>query len=826
MSSLPDFFLGNPVARSFIISHPFNEARNYSFAPTRKQLHEGVDIVSVDAQGRPTAVLAAQRGTVTKVGWAAQGYGKYVRIKHEWGDDTFFTWYGHLSEIIVEEGQFVLAGQKLGVAGTTGNSTGIHLHLTLQHIGHGLDNYVVADVVDPTSYFKIDAAPTFDEAKFLADVTIPDGTKMQPGQEFEKKWRVRNTGTSTWTDAYRLAFVSGDQMGAPDEVALLRTPIAPGEVLELAVTLTAPTAVGTHRSLWRLKGADGIFPDDVYAEIEVEGTAEGVNNAVYVADVTIPDGTRISAGESFEKIWRVRNTGTTTWNNTYSLRFVNNDRMGGPDSVPLTGAVAPGDVVQVAVSLVAPAEAGRHRSDWKLHSPGGEAFGNVLFADIQVPAEQPPDDDKLSQMDWIADVTIPDLTVMKPGASFVKTWRIRNTGETTWASGYELAFFGDNQMGGPESVSLPTARPGDIVEVSVPLVAPTEPGEHRSTWKGRDPQGNAFEFDMFALIVVEDTAEPPDTLDEMTWVADVTVEDGMEVRPGEKFLKTWRVRNTGSSTWGAGYELAFFGNDQMGGPESVTLPAAQPGDEVEVSVSLRAPTDPGLHSSSWKARDAEANFFEYVLWTLVEVVDPSHVYDLLPYLRGDGRLCDLEFNWQGGGRQRIQTQVEGNKFYHVKWQEWEELWADDYFIYRGTDTSPGNNEIYQLSENGQHGSPWIPRRVSVGQFFRRTPKVTFRYKDSGELVPGKQFIHVTWIKLEAVHSKYRLPSGVVLDDVAVLSAHEDVGGTPKTEAFEHYYYARNHGLVAWEGELGQSFLVAKYHRGTVPDLQREVISWL
>jgi hypothetical protein len=57
-------------------------------------------------------------------------------------------------------------------------------------------------------------------------------------------------------------------------------------------------------------------------------------------------------------------------------------------------------------------------------------------------------------------------------------------------------------MGGPESVALPAAKPGETVEVSVTLKAPNIPGLHKSVWKGRTPDGRILEYDLFALIEV------------------------------------------------------------------------------------------------------------------------------------------------------------------------------------------------------------------------------------------------------------------------------------------------------------------------------------
>src|SRR5215213_8252648 len=126
--------------------------------------------------------------------------------------------------------------------------------------------------------------------------------------------------------------------------------------------------------------------------------------------------------------------------------------------------------------------------------------------------------------------------------------------------------------------------------------------------------------------------------------------------------------------------------------------------------------------------------------------------DLLEYLRGDGRLYELVNTW--GSSEISQTQTEANNvFFHVKNSQWEELWADDVFIYRGTDCSPGNAELYMLSENNHYGSAWVPRWFNVGQSFQRTATVIWRRKDNGQAVPGKPTATaVTHIRLERVYS--------------------------------------------------------------------------
>src|SRR5919106_856094 len=56
-----------------------------------------------------------------------------------------------------------------------------------------------------------------DAAVFVEDVTVPDNTRIEAGEEFTKTWKLQNTGSCTWAD-YTIAFVSGDEMDAPDTV--------------------------------------------------------------------------------------------------------------------------------------------------------------------------------------------------------------------------------------------------------------------------------------------------------------------------------------------------------------------------------------------------------------------------------------------------------------------------------------------------------------------------------------------------------------------------------------------------------------------------------
>jgi hypothetical protein len=96
----------------------------------------------------------------------------------------------------------------------------------------------------------------------------------------------------------------------------------------------------------------------------------------FVKDVTIPDGTQLSTGEVFTKVWRLQNRGTCTWTPDYMLVYTSGDQMGSTTAVRLPGNVAPGQSVDVSVSLTAPASAGEHISYWMLRNPSGALFGS------------------------------------------------------------------------------------------------------------------------------------------------------------------------------------------------------------------------------------------------------------------------------------------------------------------------------------------------------------------------------------------------------------------------------------------------------------------
>lgn len=208
----------------------------------------------------------------------------------------------------------------------------------------------------------------------------------------------------------------------------------------------------------------------------------------------------------------------------------------------------------------------------------------------------------------------------------------------------------------------------------------------------------------------------------------------------------------------------------------------------------------------------------------VIVNDIPHLFDMLPFMSSDERLL-YEVQHSNGSQARHQTQTAAGRFYHTKGNEinaeWEQLWATDEAIYRGTDTSPGNGQYYTLYDGTTPGSAWSPRRWHVGDLYERNPYVVFyRKSDCGVVVSGYQR---SWLRFEAYYPRYTFRSGITLEDVIELTWLLQPDGQP----IESYFYAKHYGLVGWgSNDRGYSYVSWLHEPGQRPDNKREVIPCL
>ena len=133
---------------------PLRDVRGYVtsyFGPTTHPftkhwyLHKGIDI----AYSRGTKVVSTADGKVIEKAFDANGYGNYIVIKHKYG---FYTRYAHMDKVYVKEGQNVQQGEVIGTLGSTGLSTGPHLHYEVR---------IGTQVVDPQRYLDFNSSKNF-----------------------------------------------------------------------------------------------------------------------------------------------------------------------------------------------------------------------------------------------------------------------------------------------------------------------------------------------------------------------------------------------------------------------------------------------------------------------------------------------------------------------------------------------------------------------------------------------------------------------------------------------------------------------------------------
>ena len=105
----------------------------------------------------------------------------------------------------------------------------------------------------------------------------------------------------------------------------------------------------------------------------------------------------------------------------------------------------------------------------------------------------------------------------------------------------------------------------------------------------------------------------------MAYVSDVTVPDNTIMTSGQKFTKTWRVRNNGSCAWPVGSKLSFTGGEAMGGTTLTLEDAVDTGDEVELSVDMTAPSSSGAHRGNWRMANPSGVPFGDEVYVLIRV---------------------------------------------------------------------------------------------------------------------------------------------------------------------------------------------------------------
>jgi len=107
------------------------------FGPRRGRMHYGTDI----RMSKGDTIVAVESGTIVRSGWGT-GFGNIIIIKHQ---NNIETYYGHMSKLIKRKGEKVKGGEAIGLAGSTGNARGPHLHFEIHENGKAYDPEIVYD---------------------------------------------------------------------------------------------------------------------------------------------------------------------------------------------------------------------------------------------------------------------------------------------------------------------------------------------------------------------------------------------------------------------------------------------------------------------------------------------------------------------------------------------------------------------------------------------------------------------------------------------------------------------------------------------------------
>ncbi|HTP03075.1 MAG TPA: CAP domain-containing protein [Anaerolineales bacterium] len=99
------------------------------------------------------------------------------------------------------------------------------------------------------------AGPCTDQASFVADVTVPDYSHFDARSAFTKTWRVKNSGTCTWSTDYKAVYSHGAALGGPASIPLVET--APGAMVDISADMVAPATDGKYQTFYQLQNASG-----------------------------------------------------------------------------------------------------------------------------------------------------------------------------------------------------------------------------------------------------------------------------------------------------------------------------------------------------------------------------------------------------------------------------------------------------------------------------------------------------------------------------------------------------------------------------------------
>lgn len=243
---------------------------------------------------------------------------------------------------------------------------------------------------------------------------------------------------------------------------------------------------------------------------------------------------------------------------------------------------------------------------------------------------------------------------LQPNQTFVASWTFKNRGETAWDRDYLLTYvdydhsetadavraqfspqtsYSIGEVGAPNGVA-----PGETITLSIPIMAPSEPGFFATTWRLKAP--NETLFGPVRWVKGKVAPRPGSTVNPGTHdVQFVSFRNSVvgyeKMEPGRAFTGMWRIKNSGDVAWTGDYRLAFtpsthpktFGREvlnladkpfftlrELSGADRVN-----PGEEVALQFDFKSPADAGKYAFHWQLQTADGIPFGSLRWMTIAV---------------------------------------------------------------------------------------------------------------------------------------------------------------------------------------------------------------
>jgi hypothetical protein len=438
------------------------------------------------------------------------------------------------------------------------------------------------------------AQGTCDAAQFVADVTIPDGTYMEPGTAFVKTWRLKNSGSCTWSTSYSLVFDSGEKMSGPDSVAFPKL-VPPGQSVDLTVSLKAPVTGGTYRGYWKLRNAFG----------SLFGIGTAHVNAFWV-EIRVRAPQQLGVTYDF-----VAEMCSAQW--VYD---------GGPISCPVNNSKKQyGYVVRLDNPVL---ETGLPAGAPGLLTIPQDKYNGLIRGLFTI--------DEIFRGDRFQATIGCQFEAINCYVTYMLEYEVDGNFVTLWK-------FRERYDGLVAPVDVDLTRIANLKNVRLVLTVlasgPSTPDQ--PLWIAPRivrflpvPATTLTPISPTSTAATGTSAPPPGAgCDRAQFISDVTVPDGTTFAPNASFSKTWRLKNVGTCTWTTGYSISFASGDRMGGVDALLPQTVVPGQTVDVGLNLTAPSLAGAYRGFWQLKNASGSLFgigstfDRPFWVDIKVVGSS-----------------------------------------------------------------------------------------------------------------------------------------------------------------------------------------------------------